>query len=81
MAERPAWPRCLALLRWCPVVTFLQTAFDLPMATTVPFGYGHNYAPASYIDAWVEVTAPKEWDAEQTARLKELMRDRVPPTL
>jgi uncharacterized membrane protein len=85
--REPQWllgqrgPDVSPLLRWRPIVTFLQTAFDLPMATTVPFGYGHNYAPASYIDSWVEVTAPKDWTAEQTTRLKELMADRVPPTL
>ena len=44
-------------LRWYPIVMFLQTAFDLPMATAVPTGYGHNYAPESYIDAWVAVIA------------------------
>jgi uncharacterized membrane protein len=57
-------------LRWYPLVTFLQTAFDLPMATSVPTGYGHNYAAASYIDAWIEVTAPPEWSAADTERLK-----------
>ena len=57
-------------LRWRPIVTFLQTAFDLPMATTVPHGYGHNYAASSYIDAWVEVTEPKDWTEDNTRRLK-----------
>lgn len=56
--------------RWYPVVTFLQTGFDIPMATTVPTGYGHNFAPESYIDAWIEVTAPREWSSEDTERLK-----------
>ena len=59
-------------LRWYPIVTFLQIAFDLPMATSVPTGYGHNYAPASYIDAWIEVTEPDEWRDADTARLKRL---------
>lgn len=58
-------------LKWYPIVTFLQVAFDLPMATSVPVGYGHNYSPASYIDAWVAVTAPENWDNDDTRRLKE----------
>jgi uncharacterized membrane protein len=45
------------------------------MATTVPTGYGHNYAPAHYIDAWVAVTDPPGWGAEDTARLKERFAD------
>jgi uncharacterized membrane protein len=57
-------------LRWFPVVTFFQVGFDVPMSTSVPLGYGHNFAPASYIDAWVEVTQPRNWSAEDTARLK-----------
>ncbi len=58
-------------LRWYPIVTFLQSAFDLPMATSVPDGYGHNYAPVSYIDAWIAVTEPAEWTDEDTTRLKQ----------
>ncbi len=60
-------------LRWYPIVTFLQTAFDLPMATSVPHGYGHNYDPASYIDAWIAVTDPSEWDEDDSSRLRKLL--------
>ena len=51
-------------------MTFFQVAFDIPMSTSVPLGYGHNFAPNSYIDAWVEVTQPRNWSAADTARLK-----------
>lgn len=74
--RRPAWmagergPDVSPYLRWIPIVTFLQIAFDLPMATSVPFGYGHNYAASSYIDAWIAVTAPPQWTAADTERLK-----------
>lgn len=74
--RRPEWlvgergPDVSPYLRWCPIVTFLQVGFDLPMATTVPHGYGHNFDAASYIDAWNEVTQPANWTAEDTARLK-----------
>jgi uncharacterized membrane protein len=63
-------------LTWYPIVTFLQIAFDLPMATSVPCGYGHNIAPASYIDAWIEVTQPAAWQAQDTARLKQLFLEK-----
>lgn len=56
--------------RWFPVVTFFQLAFDIPMATSVPLGYGHNFSPDSYIDAWVEVTQPTNWGASDTQKLK-----------
>lgn len=58
--------------RWYPLVTFLQTGFDIPMATAVPTGYGHNYAPANYIDGWIAVTDPPDWSEERTERLKTL---------
>lgn len=61
-------------LTWYPIVTMLQIGFDLPMATAVPHGYGHNYAPSSYIDSWIAVTAPKAWTEADTARLKDRFR-------
>jgi uncharacterized membrane protein len=33
-------------------------------------GYGHVYAPEHYIDAWIQVTQPQGWSAEETERLK-----------
>jgi uncharacterized membrane protein len=85
--RRPQWlvgergPDVSPYLTWFPVVTFLQSAFDLPMATTVPHGYGHNFAPSSYIDAWLEVTQPSGWNEKDTLRLKEHFQDRghLPP--
>ena len=75
--RHPAWlrgkrgPDVSPYLKWFPVVTFLQVGFDLPMATSVPIGYGHNFAPANYIDAWIEVTQPTAWSNEDTDRLKQ----------
>jgi len=57
-------------LRWFPIVSFFQIAFDIPMATNVPLGYGHNFTPADYTDAWVEVTQPTNWNASDTAKVK-----------
>lgn len=58
-------------LTWYPVVTFLHIAFDLPMATSVPDAYGHNLSPASYLDAWTEVTEPDPWTDGDTKRRKQ----------
>jgi uncharacterized membrane protein len=76
--RKPSWlvgergPDVSPYLSWMPIVTFLQTGFDLPMAMAVPVGYGHNIAPESYIDAWIEVTQPAGWNASDTKRLKQL---------
>jgi uncharacterized membrane protein len=78
----PAWlagkrgPDVSPYLSWFPIVTFLQTAFDLPMATSVPIGYGHNYSAMNYIDAWEAVTTPEGWSDEDTTRLKEVFKGR-----
>ena len=83
--SRPDWldgargPDVSPALRWYPIVTFLQIGFDLPVATAVPLGYGHNYAPSSYIDAWIAVTDPKSWNNELTQRLKATFRHRETP--
>lgn len=83
--SRPDWltedrgPDVSRHLGWYPIVTFLQVAFDLPVATSVPLGYGHNYSPQSYIDAWIAVTDPPNWTDEKTEALKELFRARETP--
>ena len=76
--QKPDWlvgkrgPDVSPYLRWYPIVTFLQVAFYLPMSTSVPTRYGHNYAPANYIDAWIAVTEPEGWSPSDTVRLKQL---------
>ncbi len=56
--------------RWVPIVSFLQVGFDIPMATTVSQGYGHNFVASEYIDAWISVTRPKGWSETDTENLK-----------
>ncbi|MFV2035442.1 MAG: alpha/beta-hydrolase family protein, partial [Halocynthiibacter sp.] len=74
--RRPDWlvgkraPDISPYFTWYPIISFLQIAFDLTLATTVPVGYGHNFSTGSYIDAWVEVSDPKDWDKTDTDRLK-----------
>jgi len=59
-------------LRWFPVVTMLQLATDM-MAGTAPQGFGHEYAPAHYLDAWLALTEPEGWTDSELRRLRELL--------
>lgn len=74
--QRPAWmnaprgPDVSPELRWYPVVTMLQLALDMAVATATPMGYGHVYAPEHYVDAWVAVTDVR-WPADALAKLKQ----------
>ncbi len=67
----PRGPDVSPQLRWYPIVTFLQFGLDMIMGTTAPIGYGHVYAPAHYIDAWIELTDVRGWSAEEIKRLKQ----------
>ncbi|WP_441239248.1 alpha/beta hydrolase [Bradyrhizobium sp. 930_D9_N1_4] len=75
--QAPAWmnaprgPDVSPELRWYPVVTMLQLALDMAVATNTPMGYGHVYAPEHYVDAWVAVTDVRDWSADAIAKLKE----------
>ncbi len=66
----PRGPDVSPELRWYPIVTLLQLTLDMAMATTTPRGYGHVFAPAHYVDAWIEVTDVKGWSPDENARLK-----------
>jgi uncharacterized membrane protein len=67
----PRGPDVSPQLRWYPVVTLLQLGIDKFMATSAPIGYGHVYAPAHYIGAWIEVTDVRDWSPEEITRLKQ----------
>lgn len=73
----PAWmnaprgPDVAPELRWYPIVTMLQLALDMAVATNTPMGFGHVYAPEHYVDAWVAVTDAGDWSAEALAQLKQ----------
>lgn len=69
--KTPRGPDVSPELRWYPVVTFLQLALDLAVATTAPIGFGHVYAAENYIDAWKEVANIDYWSPVETDRLKE----------
>jgi uncharacterized membrane protein len=67
----PRGPDVSPQLRWYPVITLFQLMLDMFMATDAPIGFGHVYAPAHYIDAWVEVTDVRDWSPEEITRLKQ----------
>ncbi len=81
--QPPSWltdgrgPDVSPYLSWYPLVTFLQVAFDLPLATSVPHGHGHNYAAAHYIDGWIAVTQPEGWNDTAIKQLKEHLASRT----
>jgi uncharacterized membrane protein len=69
--RQPPAPDVSPDLSFMPVVTQFQLVVDMILALAIPPGYGHSYIARDYIDAWVAVTAPEGWTAEDTARLKE----------
>ena len=81
--QEPAWMRAPRApdvspdLRWFPVVTMLQLTADMIVGTAPP-GFGHEYAPADYVDAWRALTDPPGWSEEQVERLKRHLTDRLP---
>ena len=58
-------------LRWYPVVTMLQLALDMAVATATPMGYGHVYAPKHYVDAWAAIADVQDWSPGQLEALKQ----------
>lgn len=74
--KTPRGPDVSPLLKWYPVISMLQTLIDMPLADTVPMGYGHVYAPEHYVNAWIEVAAIDSWSAEKIDRLKALLTKR-----
>lgn len=69
MNEPPA-EDASAHLRFMPIVTQFQLALDMTLAFGTPEGHGHAYYAQDYIAPWVQVTAPDEWTAKDTQRLK-----------
>jgi uncharacterized membrane protein len=69
MQEPPA-PAMSDHLIFMPVVTQFQLALDLALSFGSPPGFGHSYYARDYIAPWVQVTAPENWTAADTERLK-----------
>jgi len=62
--KEPRAPDVSAQTTWFPVVTFLQVTVDQFHGTTVPNGYGHDYATMS-VAAWSAVAPPPGWTAQR----------------
>lgn len=78
--DAPRGPDVSPALRWYPVVTMIQLALDMAVATTTPIGYGHVYAPQHYVDAWIAVTEPRGWSPAKIATLKRHLAARLIPS-
>lgn len=81
MWREPAWMRpprgsdVTGDLSWFPLVTMLQVAADM-MVGTAPAGFGHQYAATDYLDAWVALTEPEGWSAEELQRLRDFFEEK-----
>ena len=75
--EAPRGPDVPAELRWYPVVTMLQLALDMGVAAGTPAGYGHVYAPADYVDGWIQVSGLNGWTPASIAALKSYLTQRL----
>lgn len=71
--KAPRGPDVSPDLRWFPLVTMLQLGADT-MFGIAPKGFGHEYAPAHYIDAWLGLTEPEGWIEQEIDRLKSLFK-------
>ena len=75
--SEPAWmreprgPDVSPDLRWFPLVTMLQLAADMVVGTA-PRGFGHEYAAADYIEAWLALAEPEGWTPSELDRLRSL---------
>jgi uncharacterized membrane protein len=69
----PRGPDVSADLRWYPLVTMFQLAADM-MVGTAPVGYGHQFAPEHYLEAWLALTEPPGWSPAELERLRARFR-------
>jgi len=77
--DHPRGPDVSPELRWFPVVTMLQIAADMVVGTA-PTGFGHEYDPADYLEAWQMLSDPSGWNDADLARLREhLQKDEEEP--
>ena len=56
-------------MSWVPVVTMWQVGADVGAASLVPEGFGHLYGPSEYLNAWIGIIQPTDWDADDSDRL------------
>ena len=62
----------LGAMVWIPLVTFWQVAADLPLATGVPTGHGHDYH-REFVDGWAKVLQPPGVTPDKLERLRNII--------
>lgn len=67
----PRGPDVSPDLRWYPLVTMLQLAADMVVGTAPP-GFGHEFAPSDYIEAWLALAEPEGWTPGELERLRKV---------
>ncbi|MBK6736561.1 MAG: alpha/beta-hydrolase family protein [Haliea sp.] len=67
----PRGPDVSPDLRWYPLVTMLQLTADMVVGTA-PTGFGHEFAPADYIEAWLALAEPEGWTPAELERLRKV---------
>jgi uncharacterized membrane protein len=76
--DRPDWlgePHgrdVLDAMVWIPLVTFWQVTADLPLATGVPDGHGHDYH-REFVDGWATVLQPAGWTPDKAEQLRDII--------
>lgn len=76
--KAPRGPDVSPAMHWYPVVSIVQTAFDMMLAGTAPMGFGHVFAPSDYTAGWLEVSGVDDWTPQEFSRLQaELDRRRA----
>jgi uncharacterized membrane protein len=58
--------------RWFPIVTGVQSVFDLMAGFGAPPGFGHDYT-AEYVAAWAQVVPPDGWTDVDTEKLQQFL--------
>ena len=74
--KAPRGPGVSPSLTWLPGISFIQLAFDMMTATTVPKGRGHVYDARDYAEGWRALTRPEGFDDEAMTRLQAWLAER-----
>ena len=74
--KAPRGPGVSPALTWLPGISFIQLAFDMMTATTVPKGRGHVYAARDYAEGWRTLTDPKGFDDGKMKKLTAWLEER-----
>ncbi|MCA3555997.1 alpha/beta-hydrolase family protein [Aestuariivirga sp.] len=74
--KAPRGPRVAPALAWYPGISFIQLAFDMMTATTVPKGRGHVYAARDYAAGWRALIQPDGIGEPEMQKLDRWMEEK-----